>query len=373
MPEKKSQHYVPRSYLKRFSSDPKKRRISLYNLDSQQYVDGNASIKHEACEDNFYGSKEIEEAFGFIEGQTGVIISEMISGNTHPNYGSDEHKLILAFIVTLHARTPSSVEEITEALQKMTQLLANKDPNIQKQLERVMLGDHFFVQMTLSSVVKLIPITFDLGCKLLINNTPIPFITSDHPVVLYNRFFETKKTWGSNTGLSSKGLQILLPISPIHQIMCFDQDIYKVGGAYHKPVLINDLKDIENLNSFQYLNAKTNLYFNNNITEIYIKSIIEQHIAYRRSDKSTVGESEGFMNGRKLPGSIMHSSRIDIRCNLELSFVELTKHAIKFKLGNKAVYLRDEKRTKLVREFAALMDRGVLRPSDFDSFFNERY
>jgi hypothetical protein len=121
--------------------------------------------------------------------------------------------------------------------------------------------------MALNEAALCLPITFDLCFKLVINKTKEPFITSDHPVVLYNQFLEPRKKYGNNTGLACKGLEIFLPISPRHLLIFFDPDVYKVENKSNVSVDITADADVKALNLLQCISADKNLYFNEEISE----------------------------------------------------------------------------------------------------------
>jgi hypothetical protein len=67
MGRRKSHHYIPRFYLKRFSDALGQKTISLYNYVNSKYIAA-APIKSQCCEDYLYGKDdEIEEALAQLE------------------------------------------------------------------------------------------------------------------------------------------------------------------------------------------------------------------------------------------------------------------------------------------------------------------
>jgi hypothetical protein len=77
--------------------------------------------------------------------------------------------------------------------------------------------------------MRVYPLLLDLHNKLLINKTSVEFITSDHPIVMYNQLL-TFRTFGSNCGVACKGLQIFYPLDPKKVLMLYDGQIYRVGS-----------------------------------------------------------------------------------------------------------------------------------------------
>jgi len=308
MAEKKRQHFVPVFYLKLFSTDREQRRISLFHLGSQRLIP-NVSIKRQAYKDNFYGSDRVfESAFEMLEGRSAQVISEIIQKNDHPAYYSQEHHVILTFATMLHARTLYSAEALDEAAERLVKTIFSKDPQVKDHLAKIEMGFPSPAQRSVQHAASMIHIVSDLGYKLLINETSTPFLTSDHPVVFYNQFFETRSTWGSNTGLASKGLQIFLPLSPRHQLIFYDQGLYKVSGIiHHRPVSLKNPNDIDSLNGLQFLNAHTNLYFNQQVSLDYLMSLSSRFSPYRRTEKSDVREFRGGKNEKGYSQSLIQT------------------------------------------------------------------
>ncbi len=355
MPEKKRQHYVPQFYLRHFSTDDEKRQISLFNINSQRLIP-NASIKRQACQDNFYGSdKIIESALEPLENASAKVIQRIISKNDHPRYNSEEHLIILLFVTNLRLRTLYIIETLKEMKDRSYQKLFSINPNIKPFLKKDKSRIDNFSQYAMQLAIQRLPTIFlfmmDLDYKLLINETQTPFITSDNPVVFYNQFFEGRKTPASNTGFASKGLQIFLPLSPKHQIVFFDQDIYKVYGITNNPVVLKNKNDIESINALQFLNSHSNLYFNSQIFEDTIKSLVSKYSSFRRTTKSSVEKYYNKHNEKRNQQFLILTSMQDINCRLSLSFITLTKEAKKFKDNNRAVLFRNEELYNHYKDF----------------------
>lgn len=103
----------------------------------------------------------------------------------------------------------------------------------------------------------------DMKVCLLRNRTNTPFITSDDPAVLTNRwYFQDTRARGLSFGLSSSGNIFLLPLSPHCLCLGYDGDVYSVP---HQRGLVNirNLSDIRRLNQHQYLNCRANIFFRN--------------------------------------------------------------------------------------------------------------
>ncbi|MEJ0103132.1 MAG: DUF4238 domain-containing protein [Bacteroidota bacterium] len=116
-----------------------------------------------------------------------------------------------------------------------------------------------------------------LSCKLIVNLSYLPFITSDNPVVKYNQFLEAKEAYVGATGIAVKGIQIFLPIHPRMMICLYDPAIYTCGEDHKVTVITESIDEVHQLNSLQYLNSHSQLFFNDFISKEYIEAVVEQH------------------------------------------------------------------------------------------------
>lgn len=160
----------------------------------------------------------------------------------------------------------------------------------------------------------------DLKIKILVSNEE--FITSDNPVVLYNKFNERRNTLYVGSGLASIGLQIFFPISPHVVIMLYDHKIYSIQNN------ICNHDDVRRINGLQCINAHRNLYFSSNISEESIKKIFGPWATYRAEYKRSE-TSEHKINARQ---SIIATHRNIIQTDLLLSFISMTDYSRKLQL-----------------------------------------
>lgn len=101
----------------------------------------------------------------------------------------------------------------------------------------------------------------DLKVCLIRNRTNVPFLTSDDPAVITNRWhFQDVRAKGISPGLSSAGALLILPLSPEILFVAYDGDVY---SFLHKNGWVNlDKKeDLFAFNQHQYLNCRANIYF----------------------------------------------------------------------------------------------------------------
>jgi Protein of unknown function (DUF4238) len=347
VPEKKKQHYVPRFYLKNFSNNLNKKTIGVFNLERERFI-VNGDLKNQAYKDYFYGKDgQIENELGKLETEVSKVFKKIIEEFYIPTYLSESHLILLIFTIFLAVRTEYSADKQNEILDKVVKTIFKNDPRVKDELDKIVIEHTNPSAFILSIVAKIMPITFDLKYKLIVNKTACPFITSDNPVIRYNQFLEKRQSHGSNVGFATKGLQLFLPINPKIFLIFYDDSTYKVGNKKDSIVLINDEKDIKELNVLSCVNAYKNIYFNDQLSESMIREIYSKAKKFRGERIAIVDEYRSIENKNS---SLIHLYDRDIRINLKLSFIKELKKSKGFKIGNRVVHVRNKKLLDAVEE-----------------------
>ena len=93
-PKKKNNHFVPRSYLKRFCAGSE-RQVGLYNFNSDVTVES-APIRSQCSKDYFYTKNPaFEKEFTNIEGIQKRLLDDIINYPTAPALGTDKHSHLI--------------------------------------------------------------------------------------------------------------------------------------------------------------------------------------------------------------------------------------------------------------------------------------
>jgi len=368
MPEKKNQHFVPRFYLKKFSLQSQEERIGVFNISSLKLIES-ANLYEQASKNYFYGRDlKIENSLQQLETESAKIINSIIDKQTLPLVDSRDHQMLLMFIIVLSGRTVYAAEMIDEVVEKYKETVSSIDSNALPESERnidLTLTDA--IQVSLKIVVSYFPIVRDLCWKLIINETEQPFITSDHPVVLYNQFLEPRKTYGSNVGLACKGLEIFLPLSPKFTLILFDKNVYRVGTRNKTRIKVDSPADIAALNLLQYINANKNIYFNEDFSEKQVQELLNSANRYRRETKANWDKYPSKVEN-ETKNILLHLYGSDVKCSLKLSFISITKKAKSYILGQKVTHVRNEQLCRLHEKFLELVDKGLCDPGNFYGF-----
>ena len=171
MADKKKQHFVPRFYLKNFSLLKNGKTIGIFNVENEKFIPEGA-LKNQAYKNYFYGKdKVIENALGTLEGPSSEIISKIINYEIFPNKATENHIVLLTFIIFLHSRTKYIADEQNEMTDKFVKLLFSKDPRLKDNLDKIQVGLKNSPQTCLKTAAMSLPLVFDLNYKIFVNQT----------------------------------------------------------------------------------------------------------------------------------------------------------------------------------------------------------
>jgi hypothetical protein len=364
MSKKKNQHYVPQFYLRNFSKDEKS--LNLFNISNKKNIIGD-SIRNQCSDDYFYGKDEIiENTFQNIEDVSGELIRKIILEKYIPQLKSQDHTILQLFIVTLHSRTKFKYEELDEIIDKMGKSTLEMYPDVDKKLlSKVVVKFDYPLQFSLLNAFSSYHLAQDLRIHLLVNGSNIDFITSDHPVVYYNKWAENIKNFGA-IGLASKGLLILLPLSPKILLLLYDPAIYKIGNIKDSISYINKNEDIDNINLLQWLSSNDNIYYYNESDFSKISIDSEKNIPLRNREKVMIQERDDSKSG-KLIG--FHSHKLKMKLNV--SVIKLRKQAKRIDEGDRILKIRNPLLLTAVREFRKHVDARKYAITEWNEFIKE--
>lgn len=271
MAELKNQDYVPKVLLSRFTN-PDRTTTNLFNVHTNN-IRTSIPYKPQCSIDYFYGKDlEIEKRLGILENRVGSILNVIEARpETYIKPYSEEHVLLTIFSLYQYVRTLKTLETVksvvslaSDEIKKQTRqdimpklLEAANGKATKEQVEE------FFDSMTLSlakphfaifSIAdKEIEPTLRLRMKIIQNKTTKPFIISDNPLV-YMHQQDTDCFY-----------RMLLPLTPKLALVFYDNKKYKIGEKHSTTHELHNDKDVFHLNSLQYMNSKTNLYFNSSL------------------------------------------------------------------------------------------------------------
>lgn len=284
----------------------------MFNLDRKRLIP-NAPVKNQCSGDYFYGKDEqLERAIQLVESSYSAGLKTMIESRCLPTEGGIQ--VFRMFWLFQHLHTEAAAQRAVE-MSESARMLADMP------VEDFALGIKEAVQIAVRVFASSMHEMSDLRFCLVRNKTQLPFITSDNPAVLTNRWhLECDRSRGLSFGLGSAGAITLLPVTPDLLFLGYDGDVYSiphVGGI----VDVKSERDVMAFNQHQFLNCNANVYVHDAryaefIHEHYtqIESIRPQarHLIYYAQLDKVLGEHARYVvvapeRRDKTKQAIMHS------------------------------------------------------------------
>ena len=325
MADNKSQHFVPRFYLKRFTE--REKAINLYNWKAEKGI-FNASLKEQCCRAYYYGADlKMEHEFADVEGMVDNYFKLVDQFGVLPKQGSDDHDALLFWIVLQDCRTPyaaDTIDEMTEQMVKAT--LADHREVTQEMLDSVRITHGDPVHAAIYYKAPSYPLLRDMHIKLVVSPPGTEFITSDTPVVSHNQLMEFRRRFGSTVGIGWKGLQMFYPISARLMIMLYDPNVYVVGDRKSHWLFLTDKRDVDELNVLQAAHSYKNFYFNSSRSNFL--QVAQRAKPFKRTAKAKthIGQKEIEPDGKGFSRLIGFTTQ-EVQMDLNLTFVRMTKPA----------------------------------------------
>lgn len=252
MATNKNQHFVPRCYLKAFTQEGANTAINLLNLDRQRAIPA-APVKNQCSGDYFYGQDDrLETAIRAVESSYAAVVARIVV----PRYRltDDDREILRTFMLFQHLRTEAASRRSVEMFVGMENSVGSPLPGFKPSIKDA-------VQIAMRAFAEQMQIFDDLKICLVRNRTGKPFVTSDDPAVIANRWHkEGARAQHSSPGLMSCGTTIFLPLSPRILCLAYDGDVYSVPHEHGWTDVRNDF-DVAAFNEQQFLNAMANVYF----------------------------------------------------------------------------------------------------------------
>jgi len=343
VPDNKNHHYVPRFYLRYFTSQEK--CIDLFNVRTKKLIK-KAPIKGQCCRDYFYGKNiENEKSLSAVEGQIANTFRAIFERRRLPSSFTAGHLLLCFHIVTQAYRTQYAADTLDELTDGMWKEILKHDPKVPKEnLKDVQIKYEDPALVALGHAMRAFPLLMDLEMGVLLAPRGSEFITSDNPIVMSNKFMNWRRL-GSNTGIASKGLQILFPICPILTLVMYDKDVYHFGRSKSSAIEVASAQDVHELNVLQMVSASKNVYLFSPAANVF--KVAEHAMRFRRTKKGLV-QVVAQTEDEKGKSELIQTSHEDIRTDARLDFLRIHSQAKRW-LGafrsekyQKAVVLRND-------------------------------
>lgn len=380
MADNKRQHYVPKATLRHFACDverdhPKRRQINLVNIAGAKIVRG-ASLREQCYRDYFYGKHTpIEKALGQLEGYFAALTRKMI------NAGSIDEQdgwHLVQMVALQRARTLRAEEELNSMMEKLIKLFMYNRIE-ERNLRDIRIGIKDAASLSVGQALALSPLILDLKRFLVINETDVPFVIADNPVVCTNWFGRVRDPRRA-IGLTRSGLQMLLPLSPGVALLLHDSNVYTTT-ARSNVIAIDHISDVAALNELQWLNAHKNVYFPPGLSDEFLAAMMAVPRPqgplsdFRRMER--VGKGGGYRANEKdefSPPSddvtselVVQSARV-LPKDVRLRAVRMRRKPVFHDDGSLASPQRDPAWEDIVSDFARQVRAGHAESTQFWDF-----
>ncbi|MGH6848461.1 MAG: DUF4238 domain-containing protein [Methylocella sp.] len=341
-------HYVSQFYFRNFSPDrpdggsdgPEGGSIRLINLIRRKFVP-TASIKGQCKKAGFHDYKPgLESALGQLEGSAASAIRGVIEASVPPKLRSADHQALCTFIAIQRSRTLSAAENADKMADRMFKVAYESDPGLEGiDLAHYELKSPYPVAIPLSMSAQCAPIAMELGFHVFVNETSEEFVTSDNPVVAHNQYCEGIDYQGV-LGWNCAGIQILFPISPRHLVLLYDAKDYSVGAKHDRSTSrIVDVAEIRNLNAFQILTARENIYFSNDAMVGPLLAQIERLDFRRRCKRHITVQTRPIADGDRT-SELIHQFERMLPLKFCIGSVRIKRNMRRISVNRRAAMVR---------------------------------
>ncbi len=344
----KNQHYVPKFYLKNFSSDD----VGLFIYDIQTRETRRRNIDRICSSFYFYADNQAGPSFetmlSKLEKIHSDIIKKLVNSKRISSLTPSDLQYLHNFILLQKTRTRASKMQTERQMNSLFDALKPyfaederaKEKNLTLEVfksVRIVLNKANSSGMLLAMVGA--ALISDLNMKLLINKTDKPFIASDSPVVLYN--YLRLERHGVR-GLQSPGLVIFFPLNASIMLILFDPKAYRMGDEKNETVKISRSADIDEINRLQLLSAEDLVFFSSANLHDYVNALFESVEDYRGKETMNV-EIIKKIRSKTNGLDLIHSSSGGCRYEIHISCIKVNQ-----KYLNAIAQLYDENKDKPV-------------------------
>lgn len=261
---KKSQHYVPRLHLRRFTMDGSDNRVYCFDKpDRRSYPNKIGNI---GMENFFYDPKdndpETENFLEQIESEAGIAYQK-IEDNEGLECLTDHDRAMFALYIAIQdLRTREQRNAQKSRMQQLRERLADEplSPSLKAELsvleDREASAREIQIELLKERGGEFAELIGEFRWTLLINDTQTPLWTSDDPICRHNLL--NQDSYGS-LGLLSSGINLYFPLSPRLLLLLSDPTSYGFLGTRHR---LTDPRTVTFHNDLQVTQSNRHLFSN---------------------------------------------------------------------------------------------------------------
>ncbi len=162
--------------------------------------------------------------------------------------------MLRTFMLFQHMRTEAASRRSVEMFAGMEHTIGTPLPDFKPSIKEA-------VQFAMRAFAEEMHLFDDLKVCLVRNRTSRPFVTSDDPAVIANRWHkEDPRVRHKSPGLMACGTSVFLPLSPRTLCVAYDGNVYSMPHQNGWTEVRRE-SDVNAFNEQQFLNASANVYF----------------------------------------------------------------------------------------------------------------
>jgi Protein of unknown function (DUF4238) len=334
--EKEKQHYVPKFFLRRFSCFGDDKTIGIYRPKNGLFV-ASGPLRSQAYRRYFYGKDGVlENQLSQVEGVSAEVLRQIAVRKEQFGPGTLHHHGALVHLLLSDARTPAHVERLQQQLNSAHAVAFAGVEKLPREAKKLIMTQEMALRFAMDFLKDGVELCQDLEVRIVKNQTAIPFITCDTPVLRYNQLLEQHRQPGGIIGTAHAGLQLFMPIDSRTMLVAFDGDYYKVGARTNARLSFCNDRDVEQLNMLTLLNCHSAVFFNHEIGQDYLVRLAAKAAAFPPPNQTVVTKlyNAGRVGHETLytvdepadyPSVLLHTYATSLKVRLVLSFIQFTR------------------------------------------------
>ncbi len=289
------QHFIPQFYLRNFGN-------KIYCFDKKEEKKFPSNPENIAVKSDFYGGEyegkpSFESILSQIEQVHSKAIMTLLEKKDYYKLNHEEKVSICEFFALQFLRTENRRNDMKFVYEEMLNLVSRKKlPEYLKVklTEKASIGHHLDAIIEYKKYAILF---FNMKFITYENHTPIPFWTSDNPITKQNEY--DKHPLG-NLGITNRGIEIHLSVSPTISIWAVDPTVFHLlpntYKTYQKQHVIRE--------NFLQLKFSSRFVYSNTNRFHLVKSMLKDNPHYK-NESSTKTE---IITGESDKGTIFMTS-----------------------------------------------------------------
>lgn len=331
-----------------------------------------ASISDQCSKPYYYGKGDsIDSLFTSMESACSPILNQVAAYGAN-SLSETNYEMLLLFLMLQRFRTEGArrlgFEQHLEAKRRIGRELPD---GVISEIDSMPPMDHISMS---KMAIGMYPYIYDLWTTILKAPSTCSFVTSDDPVVLFNKAGEQSRVHHS-IGLSNSGLMIAFPLDPQTALLMYDHGIYSVSENAQGRVYLS-AEEVNRFNRLQFLNCSDALYFQNaDVVDIgYLRTFEKDRLSERVKfaeftlDEDYVGNHERYKRWNEGDPYDFRASRLisfqflPIRSNFHARFLKYKLHPRYDDTRSSGGYFRNLKFYEVCKDYAARMKANKAKP-----------